>query len=82
MPQIKINDLNNLSNFEKPSIKKDAWEKSEPVVLLELPEKTNDFADESVSSVAFGVKAYAFADGISMHGIRYIVARDTSKMKR
>ena len=73
--QISLSPLaENVNLEEEPS------ENPEPVEPTEHSEEIKNFADENRSS--FCVKACTFAGNLSMHGVRYIVARDTSTIKR
>ena len=86
MPQIKVEEADINFKFENPTIKEEAWIKpppsGEPMVFLETPDDEKDFIKEDIMSLALGQKAHAFVDNVTMHGVRYVFARDVSRKRR
>lgn len=87
MPRINKDEAVETSSLESLEVKRDAWIKPppnpEPMVYLEIPdEDENEQTKKNLTSLVFGMKAYSFIENVTMHGVRYIFARESSKLKR
>ena len=61
-------------------VKKEAWPEKDLEKGLEDALKVSDA--DNLSTIALAWKAYQFADNMTMHGVRYIFAKDMSKFRR
>ena len=88
MAPIKVekSDKEKQEENKNPAPKKEAWvdisKKSPKTLEDKLEDALNSTKPASSYALAIAWKAHTFTENMTMHGIRYVFARDVGKLRR